>query len=336
MRNPTAVLIIAASIVLAGRRAADACSYPPPLFEREIVPADGDFDVPLNAQIRVYYSLNRNEKPPERGMVAIRPVGGDPIAVTTSAIENPQYLGLVTIVRPDAPLVGGTTYEILDTTIVPCEQPWDGCVLADPVVIATFSTGFTEDIIPPVYGGLAGFSASWDECDDDACCGPYAGFHVSFLEDPTPPSDSGRPYIAWNVYRVGQSEPVMYAGLHGVAGWRSCDAGPFFFEGIRVQNGQSYMVRAVDLAGHEDTNTSVHTIDISCADRPPPPDGGGGGGGGQDDAGPDVDANPGADPSDKASGCRVSSPGSDSAVGAVLLLLPAAVLLARRRRRAAA
>src|SRR5688572_13837340 len=134
MRNIAAWLSLVLLPLTLIARDADACSYPPPLWVRETLPDDGAVAVPLNAQIRAYYGTHPHEDRPEMGTLSVRPIGGESIAATVTTIDNPEDMGILVILRPAAPLLAGTTYEIVDSTEVPCDFG-DSCVLDAPEVV---------------------------------------------------------------------------------------------------------------------------------------------------------------------------------------------------------
>lgn len=286
---------------------AHACSPPPAIGSRIILPGDGATNVPTNVRVALEYDGTSSR--PELAEVQIQPVGGQPVAVTAQrGLTNHPFRFLV-FVRPTTPLAANTTFQIL-THIpgVPCGS--ESCITTTFSVAATFTTGSGPDTVPPTYAGLSGVTASKQICDSDACCGPDRAVAYGFGRG-TPTDDVA--YAGVNLYRVGSG---LVSELTNLSGFELCSGQPSGGgpSGDFMAPVGTFYAHAVDLAGNEDSNMQLVTVPVTCADV-------GKDGGGSDTGG---------------SGAGGSGGGCSSSVapysGPPLILL-ALVLLRRRRRR---
>ncbi|MBI4510757.1 MAG: Ig-like domain-containing protein [Deltaproteobacteria bacterium] len=310
---------------------ASACSPPPPIASRWILPQDTATGVPINAEIRIEYSGSFYEEDPLDDIV-VRRKGGDPVEVTVTTHRHRESFQVVA--KPKAPLEAMTTYEVLARVIeVPCFNwsPDSPCFVKEPTVVSSFTTGNDGDLVAPKFKGAWTVTQRYETCENDGCCGPYNAMFFLFHFDPAT-DDGPAEWIRYNVYDT-QSNKLVLALVRGVSGYYACSqAGPM--EGPFGQfpaAASDYIIRAVDLAGNEEKNEAKVRLDPQCR-RPPPCDGGyypsRDGGPHSHDAG----ASPPANDND---GCQVAPWRSARGSGGLLIAVFALPLLAwlRTRRR---
>lgn len=276
------LVVLVALLVCVEAARVRACSPPPPTQLSAVLPADGTTGVPTNAQVRLdYYGFETT------GLqdVEVRPVGGAALATTIALLDNAGYpLRHLVVVRLQAPLAPQTQYE----------------VRAGSTIVSTFRTGDGADTMPPTFAGISSVTTSVSDCADSACCGPNRIAYVH-MDWGGASDDFSTATVRYNVY--AGSALVVPMTLGRAVGYQVCSgelsgAGPLGnFEG----GSGRYRVRAVDLAGNEDTNNVTQEVMVSCA---PQPDGGSGDGG-----------------SSQAGGCACSTAGGSPAGLAVPLLL---------------
>src|SRR5690606_18840921 len=115
----TALLLVGVEI-----RDASACSRLPYPVERELFPADGAVDVPLNARFTVRYSnLYVDAALEETGTLVVRDGQGE---VVDLRIKQGSQATRVVIAIPAQPLQANTKYEILLPPI-DCYEYQAGC-----------------------------------------------------------------------------------------------------------------------------------------------------------------------------------------------------------------
>jgi hypothetical protein len=85
----------------------------------------------------------------------LRVAGGATVGATTS-LTGARFLESL-LLTPDVPLTPATAYEVLDTTLVPCEP--DAACVGTPVVVATFTTVTVSDADAPLAANVAVDSA---------------------------------------------------------------------------------------------------------------------------------------------------------------------------------
>ena len=310
MRRLGLVVAALATVVAMKAERADACSFAVGVFERRVIPSNDGVAVPVNAEIRVVYDVWFDIDPGGAfdGAVSVRPAGGANIDAAVETVMTDARVTLV--VRPAVPLEPNTTYEVLDSVSVPC-QNWEpsNCIDAEASVVATFETGTSADEVAPTFAGLASLGSSTDRSEEFNSCGEWASVTFSLRWDAAT-DDSEDDWILYNVYSHDGTLELAYAHSLGAAGEALCDGGHPLFSQFWGQTGE-YFVRAVDVAGNEDNN-DVRFATKLCSDVPPG-DGDGGDGGDSDDG-----------------GCSVPSRRG----GAVWLVVLALAVLPRRRYRA--
>jgi len=247
------LVVLVALLVCVEAARASACE-PPSTHLRDAVPADGAIGVPTNAQVRLdYYGSETTDLQD----VEVRPIGGAALATTIVLLGNAGYpLRHLVVVQLQAPLAPQTQHE----------------VRAGSTVVSTFRTGDGADTTPPGFAGITSVTTSVTDCSDTACCGPnrIAYVHLGWggVSD-----DFSVAMVRYNVYAGGALVVPMSdaaVGYHLCSGQLTGTGPNGNFQG----GSGGYRVRAVDLAGNEDTNDVTQDVMLSCA--PPQPEEGDG------------------------------------------------------------
>jgi hypothetical protein len=297
------LVVIATLLVWADAAPASACEPSPPTHQLDdVLPADGATEVPTNAEVRLEY---QGFVIPTTGLqdVVVRPVGGAALVTSVAMLDNAGYSSRhLVVVHLQAPLAPQTQYE----------------VEAEGAVVSTFRTGDGADTMAPTFAGIASITTSVSECLSSSCCGPnrVAYVHMGWggVSD-----DFNIRMVRFNVYGIDGALVVpMTSGSASVIGYQLC-SGQFSGSGplgnFEADSGE-YHVRAVDLAGNEDTNDVTRDVTDPCAVSQPPDTG----------SGADGSSSP-------ASGCTTAG-GSRSALVVPMLLTLWCLRSTRTRRRA--
>lgn len=246
-----------------------ACSLAPPgIYSRDIWPGQ-DAHPPVNTRVIVRYGLG-----PTGFGTQPAPIGPDLVLLDGDGSVVPttqEIAGGDVILRPDAPLLPNHGYQVADRRTVPCNNAialQDTCTLTDaPVAFSSFTTGTAADGTAPTFAGIASSSVGAHEvCDNDACCGPYDVHHVDLLWAAAADDVAGAD-VRYTVYhRDGATLTPVATWVAGTklagAAWCSGAWGsPSLSRG-------SYIVRAVDYAGNEDTNSVALELGDPCRDTP--------------------------------------------------------------------
>jgi hypothetical protein len=292
MRDSIWLLLAAsATLLVADTHDARACSPPEQgVSSREVLPGDGATGVPRNARITVRYDAYQAEP---QGTLSLRAQGGEPVAVT---VTSPRDRGVTAQLTPTAPLAPSTTYEVLDTLTVPCNQFDLTPCIGEPVVVATFTTGAGLDTSPPQIADVS--IENFFECGGDSSCGPYSSYVSHTLTFGGVQDDSGAAWVRY-VYADADGN-VLFGPTEDGYAIRHCEPsdGTSYREVPRT-----FTVRAIDLAGN--VEEIAHVFETAPCDE-------------LDDGSPcDTDSGP--------LGCNT---GGGGGIGAAL----AALLLVSRRR----
>jgi len=236
--------------VLAHPAETDACSdWPPGVASRGVIPENGADDVPTNARVAVIYDAHLDEVWP--AALELRVQGGATVPVTPT---SPRGGGVVRMLAPVAPLAASTTYEVLDTLIMPCEDEVSTCVGAAQV-IATFTTGTGPDVSPPSLGGVTVTSSFW--CNEGTSCEKSPNeqvysIHIDARDDDHPAS--------WIRFEYLDEAGVVIAGpTRLLRPGMECSGGaglPAY--NIELEVARTFQIRAVDLAGN--VEAAAHTL----------------------------------------------------------------------------
>ena len=257
---------IAAALLVSAPGPTHACSVRGPgIFGRTVWPAPGA-NPPINARFYVSYLLGGNSGgsaiPPIGPDVALLDDDGTPVATST------EVVGSHVIIRPTAALLPNRPYKVTDHRLIPCEPTQGECPLtAAPQVIATFTTGAAADTEAPNFTGLTGATfLERTTCDSSACCGPYDLYSVEFSWSSGKDNTAGGD-LRYNVYRREGGALVvgLVEGLTAV-GVQTCSGG-FPSPGRLELPPGTYVVRAVDWAGNEDSNDVAKRIGAACSDH---------------------------------------------------------------------
>lgn len=239
MKFPVSLVVAGiATAILAYARVSAACTLPAGIMERTVYPGDGAADVPVNARVIVVYQRPRAELPPPALELRVR--GGDAVTTTLQRTASNEHEALV--LTPSAPLVPHTTYEVTDGIAVPsgCWIDLADC-LGEPAVVATFTTGETIDTTAP---SLAGARVRSRQLDDDGFCGLRSAVEYD-IEVQGGEGASALYHYYRGGTRIAGPLPLVRAG-------QSCDGERNSVVDLQL-DGESFEIRAVDIAGNEET-----------------------------------------------------------------------------------
>jgi hypothetical protein len=252
---------------------AHACTLNPngAVTLRFVVPADGTTNVPINPLIAVVYWVRPEEQSLVISTTALRDVRLRPAGSTGESVPltiTTEMAGTTVVAVPKIPLEPNTQYELLQS-VSPCtrESPVAACFAGEPTVAATFRTGTSPDLAAPSFPGVSGIDfGAFQRCNGaGGCCGDhYSGFPFYLRFDRATDAESA--VAGYNVYEHGTRTRFLepYGPTPGPAfalsAFHYCDGSSSFW-GLGSSRGP-YTVRAVDLAGNEDTNSSTVTLDV--------------------------------------------------------------------------
>lgn len=244
-------------------RACTGCDMRTRLDSVTLRPASGQTAVPTNTRVWVDYETT-GAIPVGTGRLSLRPERGASVEAEVQQLPAVSRLGgcqarLLMTLRPLAPLMPDTNYEILDQiATVPCLEKT--CDSGGPRVLGNFTTGSGADAQPPRFEGVTRSQGGSAECDQGSCCGPYRAATFDLEADPAT-DDSG---VA--LYEVSLDGQVVDALTlwPSLSGYVLCSteavAGP-----PRPQRpGGRYRFNAVDLAGNRDSNSRAISVSPSC------------------------------------------------------------------------
>jgi hypothetical protein len=256
-RKCTAASLALATTLLTAT-AALACSLPPPLYEHQIAPAPNE-PAPTNSQIRLrYHGSSVDGFETALSAPEVRDEAGQVLDVDVETSIQGSHTLLV-LLKPKAPLPAGGKVTVFDRFDEPgwsCFDP--SCLPAQLSAFATLTVAQEADNTPPTFDGLDAIDTAWDECDNDGCCGPYAGYRAIFKYNKA--TDDGPHELLYNVYRR------VDAGLELVAshvknpsgassgGYLSANAA------LGVLAEGDYVLKALDIAGNESDNEEHATL----------------------------------------------------------------------------
>lgn len=320
-----AALAMLLGVWLASPRAAHACSALSPC-DRPLgtLPPDGAVDVPLNVEIELFTSDLYFGRLTQDVMPGLRVAGSDVLL----ALEPATTRGRVRAVGGLAP---DTAYEIVGPSLDL------SCATSMPdVVLATFTTGSSMDVVAPSTPTSTAGGCSLSTCTDSGCCGPYV---------------AGTSSVQWTASDDG-SLGVVYAfgAPDGPRLWRTRGTAVRMVYGhglyARVTTeplpgASSRAIYAIDAAGNVSEAGELAALDLSCADGVQLCDGGicqdagvPDAGATTDDASLPQDGDGGArdDPMRPAPSCGVVRTTITARAIPFLLTLAGALLAFRRRR----
>ncbi len=231
---------------------------------RFVWPLSGARDVPRNARLYVAYTFDPSGAKAPTNSPSLRQVGGDVVAVTVATEPGGvQPYGERHYLRPQAPLLANTTYELIDDwAFGGCSAPDAGvCVPAPVQLFSTFTTGDGIDEVPPVFTSQKVESqSSRDICNVSACCGPY-DVAITTLTWSAPSDQSA---VAYRVYSQGKViEPLTTeTELRVQTRCKEMSYQPSFL-GLRSDFGV-IEVRGIDLAGNETVLHATGSINASA------------------------------------------------------------------------
>lgn len=269
IRSPGWMVVAALTAALLTSRESEvqACSFVGPgIFSRSVWPGP-DQHPPTNTRIVVSYKMGADflgfDVPKVGPDVALLDGDGTPVAFSFEVVASQV------VIRPATALLPNHLYQIADRRTVPCDQTQNECTLAnESLAFASFTTGPGADTAPPAFAGLASI-APGDRlsCDNGACCGTY-DVHSIGLSWLAGLDDSAGGDLRYNVYRRAGDAPAAMSLLAGLVtgtelrGFQTCSGQ---FPGSLEMSPGTYVVRAVDWAGNEDSNATGGRLDNVCS-----------------------------------------------------------------------
>ena len=194
-------------------------------------------------------------------------LGGDLVLLDESGATVPSsvtMLGTSAVLKPTSPLLPNHVYQVADRRTVSCAPENGGCDPGAQQVFASFTTSSGADDVAPTFGGLAALTVGerWS-CSSSACCGPAVNYPVTLswnaASDQTAAEDT-----RYNIYRRdGSSMTLVWAFWDQTtftSGQTCSSAQPVTFD---MAPG-SYLVRAVDWSGNEDSNAQTLNLSNVC------------------------------------------------------------------------
>jgi hypothetical protein len=304
-------VVVATLLTIVDVEPADACSPPPDsIVGRSVVPEDGATGVPTNARVLIQYESGLG---PPTSALELRALGGACVAFTEQTTN--AHGAAMRILVPTGDLAPATTYEVLDTLDPQtCPSGHPDCY-GPPMVIASFTTGDSADLIAPSATGVT--VESWYNDHSGSTCEKHDNSIVYWvtidaLADDRPTSWLRLEYRDPEGNLIGGPLPIVRLGSSCPGGGGSGNIDVSLYT-----SSDDFFVRVVDLAGNAEAES--HFLDgLTCAEGAAggeSPDGG-------TDGGSSVD---GGD--DGGGGCSTQQP-----TGVVLVLVM--IALARRRQQA--
>lgn len=253
---------------------AQACSPPRPgISSVSVFPPDGSSNVPTNARINVRYvyvtggsGLNVD--------FFIRPTGGSNVTTSVQRVSvsnwERRFFTFPNKLKPS------TKYEVVtNIQAIPCSLfGTPKCATGALRVVSTFTTGNGDDTKAPTFSGLQSITSASgpNVCNNSACCGPY-NYHRFDMKWSAGADESGNDFVLYNVYRsIDLNNPVLRY-VPKARGAQVCSG--FYFgqswDSFRGLPGD-YVVRAVDLANNEETNTVKVRLNDQCGIVEPNPE----------------------------------------------------------------
>jgi hypothetical protein len=319
---------VATGLMISRESPVEACgNLPGPgILARSVWPGP-DQHPPTNARFVVSYELRATfpgfEVPALGPDVALLDGDGTPVAASI------EVVGSRVVLQPSAALLPNHAYQIADRRTVPCDHNQNGCALTnEPRAFASFTTGTVADTTPPIFSGVTSIAIGQREtCDNGGCCGPYDNVPVA-LSWSAGSDDLAGGDLRYNAYHRPDSEPATVSLIAGLVegtellGLQMCGVGaPRSITGPIETAPGTYMVRAVDWAGNEESSSTGQVLADLCSRLTGP-------------TGPTTGQQPGQQPAHAAAGCSVA--GSAGEVGSGIWWLMALGAAAARRFRARA
>ncbi|MBU52748.1 MAG: hypothetical protein CL920_29000 [Deltaproteobacteria bacterium] len=253
-----------------------ACKLPTSsINSRTTLPVDGMKDVPTNTDILLEYKYTLFSGGGGGFSIdeTFRLLDAKGKEVTLKkrigASRTTGYWGrYVVILEPSAELSPNTTYTLSSNlSKLPCALP-SGCQPGDFSKIMSFHTGAASDKTPPSFRGIEKLSGCEpaSQCRSSACCGPYVQRTFALYWKSSKEAASS---IRYNVYgdgvlffeRISTTSFAVTVSLSGTSftpsSWSVLRSAP-----------QKVTVRAVDMAGNEDTNRNSFDVPKVCSQIP--------------------------------------------------------------------
>ena len=280
----------------------EACSPPYDGVLYRLLPAPSSSNIPTNTRLVLRWS-NMPGDEAFAPILRVRLLGpaGEEIALDLESFTGDTRS---LVARPQQELQAQTLYQILIPDFA-CMRVEEECFSEDFVVAGEFTTGTGPDHTAPVFVGGVTVGSSEFSCLGEECSCDF-DFIVASTHLQWPVADDDGP-VLYSLQVDGASPPRNQEQFSRDATLAKTCFGNAVESGIRstIDEGETYIARAVDLAGNlsEDVIT-LTDVSVTCSATPDPD--------------PDPDPAPPAKDSD-AGGCQ--SAGQRDAGGTVWLLL---------------
>jgi hypothetical protein len=154
---------------------------------------------------------------------------------------------------PDADLEAEAWYVIAHAYPALCGWFAPPCEPGEIVEVARFRTGTARDETAPTFAGATGVFCSYDECGDEGCCGPFAGWWVGVASVPAV-DDNGRGVRAYLRRGSATYDFATPSGGGSAAFYASSIGGDPQWALPPGPDPVFVTLRAYDAAGNEDAN----------------------------------------------------------------------------------
>lgn len=274
----------------------DACSNVSgtSLERKAIFPGDQSVNVPTNTQLTIHYNYRGPTSGPSAvdfkkaewksawdimKNVVLREKGGASIKLTLNRENHNEAIRWISVSwKLDKALKPNTTYEVL-TGPSNCVPPH--CKKSSLKVAATFVTGKLEDKTPPSFQGLGALNVKEEVCNDSCCVVNGKKYDIlRFQWKSAQDTHTARPQIRYRIYRANNPSTPLFevSKTSNTSAWGTgtgsdflirtefacgdARSQAFFLFGVKPMD--HLIVRAVDLAGNEDTNTTAQRYTPTC------------------------------------------------------------------------
>ncbi len=242
-------------------RPADACGPTPYAEVRDIQPANGSADLPLNSEIRVLYfgTFGSASRSCDLTKLRLLPEGGSPLELSGTRLDQPHGSQAWIVAKPSTLLLPHTTYDVqVDVDL------FGACTsdMGSWRTVSTFTTGSESDTLPPDFAGVRAFSYG-DPVEQNTDCGFFKA--VGVLPDAPLPTDSSQD-IRYHIYVDGVLAIRYVESIGGVTDSPvlSVDCGSDSPPTLSLPSDAQVEVRAVDVAGNESGANSPIQVAARC------------------------------------------------------------------------
>lgn len=261
----------------------------PPRFSFDgysTLPTNEAKNIPRNTQIRIIYSgsgLGASILAPlQIRAVTAQGLESEPlphtIKKTVAQVWRWGYGHYIVVLELNNLLPSNQTIKVLGRLPeLPCSytQGDKKCVYPkEHKELSRFTTSAHVDEEAPTFRGLEGFNFRPPQVHEPESCDSHRYLYLSMGFAWSPATDNTTPtkMLRYNVYKSTDLITPIFHLVTGIGASLECPGtwGETYQQ--RIRKGQTYIVRAVDLAGNEDHNLNFHTIPDKCQglELPPP------------------------------------------------------------------